>query len=153
MSPADRADGPVLIAYDGSDHAMAAIEEAGRQLRTDRPAVVLAVWEPLESIPFWGAPVAMVPSQIVDEAREEARKTAEEGVELARKAGFDAEALVQRGTPVWEAIVAVANEQDASVIVIGSHGRSGVSYAALGSVATAVAHHSRRSVLITSLAN
>ena len=34
------------------------------------------------------------------------------------------------------------------MIVIGSHGRSGVSYVAMGSVATAVAHHAGVPVLI-----
>ena len=38
--------------------------------------------------------------------------------------------------------------EGAGIIVIGSHGRSGVRYAALGSVATAVAHHATVPVLI-----
>ncbi len=49
----------------------------------------------------------------------------------------------------WQRIVQVADENDAAVVVIGSHGRSGVSYVTMGSVATAVAHHSKRPVLIT----
>ena len=40
------ADSPVLIAYDGSDHAKAAIAQAGELLRTPRAAVVLSVFEP-----------------------------------------------------------------------------------------------------------
>ncbi len=42
------ADGPVSIAYDGSEQARELIAEAGNQLRTDRKAIVLAVWEPIE---------------------------------------------------------------------------------------------------------
>ena len=38
--------GPVLFAYDGSDLASLAIEEAGRQLEPGREAVVLTVWRP-----------------------------------------------------------------------------------------------------------
>ena len=38
--------GPVLFAYDGSDLAGLAIEEAGRQLEPGRDAVVLTVWRP-----------------------------------------------------------------------------------------------------------
>ena len=38
--------GPVLFAYDGSDLARLAIEEAGRQLEPGRDAVVLTVWRP-----------------------------------------------------------------------------------------------------------
>ena len=42
-----------------------------------------------------------------------------------------------------------AEQAGASVIVLGSHGRSGVGYAVIGSVATAVAHHAKVPVLIT----
>jgi nucleotide-binding universal stress UspA family protein len=140
-------DSPVLFAYDGSDHAKAAIEQAGRQLRTGRPAVVLTVWLPLQSIPF--ARLAVIPDEVAEAMDEAARETAAEGVELANAAGFDAEPLIEVGSAVWERIVQVADENDAAVVVIGSHGRSGVSYAAMGSVATAVAHHIKRPVLIT----
>jgi nucleotide-binding universal stress UspA family protein len=44
--------------------------------------------------------------------------------------------------------MAAADQHDASLIVLGSHGRSGLAGAVLGSVASAVAAHSRRSVLI-----
>jgi nucleotide-binding universal stress UspA family protein len=149
--PADSTtDGPVLFAYDGSEHAKAAIEQAGRQLRTGRAALVLTVWQPLQSIPF--AQLAVVPDEVAEAMGEEARKTAAEGVELARAAGFDAEPLVEVGAPVWARIVQVADEQDAAVVVLGSHGRSGLSYAAMGSVATAVAHHVRRPVMISRIA-
>jgi nucleotide-binding universal stress UspA family protein len=149
--PADgTTDGPVLFAYDGSDHAKAAIEQAGQQLRTGRTAVVLTVWQPLQSIPF--AQLAVVPDEVAEAMGEGARKTAAEGVQLARAAGFDAEPLVEVGAPVWARIVKVADEQDAAVVVLGSHGRSGLSYAAMGSVATAVATHVKRPVMISRLA-
>ena len=37
---------PVLFAYDGSELAKLAIEEAGRQLVPGREALVLCVWQP-----------------------------------------------------------------------------------------------------------
>ena len=43
----------------------------------------------------------------------------------------------------------LADDRDARLIVLGSHGRNGVADLLLGSVAGAVAAHSRRSVLIT----
>jgi nucleotide-binding universal stress UspA family protein len=145
--PPDRA--PVLFAYDGSGHAKAAIEQAGKQLRTGRPALVLTVWQPLESIPF--ASLAVVPQEVVDVMIGKAREVATQGAELARAAGFEASPLAEAGAPVWERIVRVADERDAAIIVLGSHGRSGVSYAAMGSVATAVAHHTKRPVMISRL--
>lgn len=72
---------------------------------------------------------------------------------MTREAGFDAEAAVAEGTPVWQGIIGVAKDRGAGMIVMGSHGRSGVSYIAMGSVATAVAHHATAPVLICRLAN
>ena len=40
--------GPVLIAYDGSERARLAIEEAGRQLASGREALVACVWQPAD---------------------------------------------------------------------------------------------------------
>jgi nucleotide-binding universal stress UspA family protein len=145
--------GPVLFAYDGSDHARAAIEQASEQLRTGRDALAVTVWEPLESVPFLGAPLTSIPENVIDEMVEKARDVAKEGADLARTVGFDAEPLAERGSPVWARIVEVADENDAAVVVIGSHGRSGVKYAVMGSVATAVAQHSKRPVLITRMAS
>jgi nucleotide-binding universal stress UspA family protein len=141
----------VLFAYDGSDHAMSAIAQAGRLLGS-RQALVLTVWQPLGTVPFFGG-VAMpsVARKVVDAAAADAQKVAAEGVELASAAGFEAEAIVDEGSPVWSRIIEVANARDAAVVVLGSHGRSGVGYAAMGSVATSVAHHIARPVLITRL--
>jgi nucleotide-binding universal stress UspA family protein len=147
MSVDPISDGPVLFAYDGSDHAKAAIEQAGRTLRPGR-ALVLTIWQPLESVPFFGAPLAAVPEEVVEGMMERAREVAAEGAELARAAGFKAQPLVESGAPIWARIVEVADQNDAEIVVLGSHGRSGVGYTLLGSVATAVAHHTRRPVMI-----
>ena len=141
-------DRPVLIAYDGSDQAKTAIALAGRNLRTPRAAMVVSVFEPLGAIPFWGVPVARVPAIFIKEAKDAAKRVSEQGAELARKAGFEATPAFIQGSPVWEKIVQAARSEGAGIIVIGSHGRSGVRYAAMGSVATAVAHHATVPVLI-----
>ncbi len=142
----------VLIAYDGSDFAKAAITEAGAQLAPGRRALIATVFEPLDQTPFFGIGGIPVEPETVGEllksAEDGARKTAEEGAALARGAGFEAEPLASSGNPVWARIVEVADERDAGLIVIGSRGLSGVKHALLGSVAAAVSQHSRRSVLI-----
>ncbi len=140
--------GPVVIAYDGSDHARAAIEAAGRELRDGRAALVVTVWQSPQSVPFLDAPVALMPQQLIDRIIEEARGVAAEGAELANAAGFDAQPLVEQGEPIWERIVELAEENDAAMVVMGSRGRSGLGRLTTGSVATAVVQHSRRPVLI-----
>ncbi len=143
---------PVLICYDGSEFAKAAIAEVAGQLGPTREVIVLSVCEPLEAIPFLGLRGVSVNQDAFEaisaETKEGAGAVAEEGVELARAAGLSAKSLVEVGVPIWRTIVEVAQELDAGLVVIGSHGRSGLSYVLLGSVATAVAQHCERSVLI-----
>jgi nucleotide-binding universal stress UspA family protein len=154
MSPsADAEQRPVLIAYDGSSQAKGAIVEAGRELDAGRRAIVVTVREPLEQIAFAGMgggtildPATL--SAMQESAANEASVVAEEGAQLARDAGFVAEARVEVASSPWQEIVAIADELDAGVIVIGSRGRTGLPKVLLGSVASAVAQHSRRSVLI-----
>ena len=77
-----------------------------------------------------------------------AEQTAAEGASLAQAAGFNARSAAVEARPTWKGIVKVADEHDASLIVLGSHGRTGLAGVLIGSVAEAVAAHSRRSVLI-----
>lgn len=143
---------PIVFAYDGSGHAKSAIRQAAQLLGGGRSAVVLTVWQPLGSVPFFGGVATpQVTKEVVEGAAREAASVAAEGVELAASVGFDAQPAVQEGTPVWHRIVEVANERDAAIVVLGSHGRGGLGYAAMGSVATSVAHHIDRPVLITRL--
>lgn len=154
MSPtADVDQRPVLIAYDGSSQAKGAIVEAGRELAAGRRAVVLTVREPIEQIAFagLGGGTTLDPatvSAMQESAASEATAVAEEGAQLAREAGFAAEARVELAPSAWQEIVAIADELDAGVIAIGSRGRTGLPKVLLGSVASAVAQHSGRSVLI-----
>lgn len=150
---ADAEQRPVLIAYDGSHQAKGAIVEAGRELGAGRRAVLLTVYEPFDQIAFAGIgggtmldPATV--SAIQDAGAKKATAVAEEGAGLAREAGFAAEARVEAAPSPWQAIVAIADELDAGVIAIGSRGRTGLPKVLLGSVASAVAQHSRRSVLI-----
>jgi nucleotide-binding universal stress UspA family protein len=85
---------------------------------------------------------------VITETRAGAEEVAKEGAELASAAGFEAHAETASGDPAWQQIVEAAEERDASLIVLGTRGRSGLSYVLLGSVATAVSQHSKRSILI-----
>jgi nucleotide-binding universal stress UspA family protein len=135
---------PILFAYDGSDQAQSAIREAGRQLSNGRTAIVLSVWQPASLLPFGGSGDAA--PELEERFEAEAWETARQGAAAA--AGFDATPLAESGSPVWRAIVESAEAHDAGVVVMGSHGRTGIAYVLMGSVADAVARHTDRPVLI-----
>ena len=82
---------------------------------------------------------------------EEVRKARQElmaGVESElRDAGLATEALVMMGDP-REAIVQMAKDEGVDLVVVGSHGRSGVSKLLMGSVASHVVTHAPCSVLV-----
>jgi nucleotide-binding universal stress UspA family protein len=141
------ANGPVVFAYDGSDLAKAAIAEAGRQLSPSRQALVLTVWQPY-SVGFVAPHELKMDAAAVDEVRTAAEETAAQGAALAQGAGFQANSMAREAAPTWKGIVEVADEQDSTIIVLGSHGRSGLADVLIGSVAQAVGAHSRRPVLI-----
>jgi nucleotide-binding universal stress UspA family protein len=139
--------GPVLFAYDGSELAKHAIERASSLLGGGREALVLTVWQPFD-VGFVPATGVEFDAAQIAEVRSAAAEAAADGASLARAAGFQAHSSEREAAPTWQGIVDVADECDASVIVLGSHGRTSLAKALLGSVAGAVANHSRRSVLI-----
>jgi nucleotide-binding universal stress UspA family protein len=138
--------GLVLFAYDGSDQAKSAIREAACQLGAHRHAIVLSVWQPIAALPFGVARVP--PPDLEGDMEDEAAKVADEGARLARSVGFAARPLAETGNPVWRVIVDAADAHDAGIVVLGSHGRSGIGLVLMGSVASAVSQHTKRPVLI-----
>ncbi len=145
---------PILIAYDGSEGAKAAVETAGR-LFPDHRAVVVSVWR--SAAAATAASLIAIPAGVAARAYEELDRESErqaaaksdEGVTAAKDAGLDAtgSALLCHGQ-VWATIVNAADQQDAQAIVVGSRGLSSVKSALLGSVANGVVHHSTRPVVV-----
>jgi nucleotide-binding universal stress UspA family protein len=139
---------PVLFCFDGSTQARAAVEEAGRQLEHGRRAIVATVWSPAEQTSFVGAAVE-VPVGFDDQVAARAMEVAEIGAKLVGAAGFEATPVVARTTDsIWRALVTLADEHEVGLVVLGSHGRTGLSEVLLGSVAAAVTQHTARPVLV-----
>jgi nucleotide-binding universal stress UspA family protein len=139
--------GPVVFAYDGSELAQHAIDEAGRLLEAGGEALVVTVWQPFDVGFLPAAGLRFDAAQIAD-VRAAAAQTAAAGAALAQAAGFRAQSAEIEKSPTWKGIAELADAHDARLIVLGSHGRSGLTGALVGSVAGTVAAHSRRSVLI-----
>ena len=79
---------------------------------------------------------------VIDQIRNQNKKECEEAIASAQKivehAGLKATGVALSGNP-RQRIVEYAKEWDADLIVVGSHGRRGLSRFALGSVSEAVA--------------
>jgi nucleotide-binding universal stress UspA family protein len=139
--------GPVLFAYDGSELARDAITQAAQQLPSGRDAVVVCVWQPVD-VGFTPSDGQPFDADRASEVRQAAERTAADGAALARRAGFSSCSTAVEATPTWRGIVTAADEHDASLIVLGPHRRNGLLGRFEGSVATAVAAHADRPVLL-----
>jgi nucleotide-binding universal stress UspA family protein len=149
---------PILIAYDGSEAARAAIREAGA-LFAPASALVLTVWEPalaqLMLVPDATGMGTMMPYDPAVARKEEraseehAQEIANDGVRLAQDAGLSARAILAEDTVApADAIVAAADTHDARAIVIGSRGLRGLKSKLLGSTSAHVLHHALRPVVV-----
>ncbi len=141
------AGGPVLFAYDGSELAEFAIEQAGHQLAPSREAVVVCVWQPAE-VGFLPISDREFDTAQATEVRKAAEETAAHGASLAEQAGFRSRSIAVEAAPTWKGLVDAAKDHQASLIVLGSHRRAGLVGHLLGSVASAVVARSELSVLV-----
>ena len=142
----------ILIAYDGSNDAQAAIDLAG-QLMGGEPATVLSVWEPFVSVMArtgLGIGPGVIDFEALDKAYEEsARELAAEGARRAARAGLNAQPRTRaRHTTIAATILAEADMLGASAIVLGSRGLTGIKSLLLGSVSHAVLQHADRPVIV-----
>ena len=137
----------LLIAVDGSEHALRAIE---RVAKIAASAVALEViLLNVRDLPIYY--VELPPVNI--EAMEAGQKQFQERLladaeAVARKSGLTLRPSQRAVGLAAEEIVRVANEQAVDQIVIGTHGRGAVGSFFLGSVAQRVVHLSTLSVLL-----
>ena len=144
----------VLIGYDGSDDAAAAIRCAG-ELLAPRRAIVAHVWDSLAAlllhtdIQGLTGPMTEAAQELDEEEARAARAIAARGAELAQAAGFQADPLIARGKPkAWPTLLELAEEHGAAAVVVGTRGLGGVRSALLGSVSSGVLDHAHLPVLI-----
>jgi nucleotide-binding universal stress UspA family protein len=83
----------------------------------------------------------------VDLAEEEAQENLSAFEQDLLNKGIDANAYLRVGYP-FEEIVLMANDPDVDLIIIGSHGRSGIKRLLLGSTAERVVEHAPCPVLV-----
>ena len=144
----------ILLCYDGSEDARAALESAA-ELFPGQPATVLTVWQPFvevaarSTVGFGMVPTIPDSAEIDEASMKAAGQTAEEGADLVGKLGLDAKPLTAaQETTTARAILIEAEKLGAHAIVMGSRGLTGVKSMLLGSVSNELIHHADRAVVI-----
>ena len=136
----------IVIATDGSGAAEEAVE-MGLELAKEQGARVwlVHVQPPLLAVGSYAAmPVLIEPEQRPTVEEDEVLQRA---AALAAERGIEAE-LVERVGQTADEIVAVADEVEADLIVVGSRGLGAVGRLILGTVSYGVLRQSRRPVLV-----
>jgi nucleotide-binding universal stress UspA family protein len=140
----------VLLATDGSDSAAAALEFlAGFPFPAGSEAIVLSVIDnrsfPLDDEFGDAFGIDLQETREVQQGETE-RLLAATGQRL-REAGWAGATQIRNGDPAEE-IIQAAEEQDVDLVVLGSHGTTGIGRFLLGSVSDRVLSHAPCSVLI-----
>jgi nucleotide-binding universal stress UspA family protein len=140
----------IVLAIDGSGFSQAATRTVALQMRPEQNEVlILQIVEPL----VFSAPPQMAPGyapEMAERLRDQltdAQHSVKEAAETLRAAGFQVKTRVVEAE-IRTGILDAATEWQADLIVLGSHGRRGLSRFMLGSVAESVARHAPCSVLI-----
>ncbi len=136
----------IVVGTDGSETAKQAVSEAVRLAKAlSAPVHVVSAYQP-QHARVSGAPegAAKVWQPL---PHDEVERILSEAVAGVRLAGIEATSHAIRKDPA-DALLHVADEVGASMIVVGSKGMHGARRLALGNVPNKVSHHARCNVLI-----
>lgn len=144
----------ILFPTDFSDVSMKALPFIFSLKETGtRQVVVLRVIskKKIETFSLGASWVGKSVRECQEEAYQELEKDASRKMEMIKSelegVGLKVKIRVERGNP-YARILEMEKEEDVSVIVLGSHGRSNINEMLLGSVSDHVIRHSKKPVLV-----
>jgi nucleotide-binding universal stress UspA family protein len=142
-----------LICYDGSPSAQRALSVAA-SVANGNPAILLHVWNRPErvladSFGISEAEAGPTARHLEEVVQRRAAEILSDGEAHADRLGFSVTTREEASrSSVWQTILDVADEVDATLIVTGTHGQTAAQTNLLGSVSNAMLHHARRPVLV-----
>ena len=138
---------PVLFATDFSTASRPALEQAVTIARGTRsPLIIAHVLVTPSPVMLEGAAFPQAYQELEAEIRSDAVRRLKKLVDQAKRKRVAATGILLRGVPHQE-ILKLARKRRASMIVAGTHGRTGLSRLVVGSVATRLVAASRCPVL------
>ena len=141
--------GSIVVGTDGSETAGEAVRQATELAKAVGARVhLVSAFEPVGNQRL-REERQQVPEdmQWMVNPREDVEATLNEAAEQIKEAGVDVETFARQGDPA-DAILDVAEENNADLIIVGNKGMSGAKRFLLGSVPNKVSHHAPCSVMI-----
>ena len=139
----------IVLGTDGSDTAKKAVHEATELAKLLGATIdLVSAYEPVPAQRL-RAEARDAPADVswMVNPREDVEATLKEAAEEVKAAGVTVETFAREGDPA-DAILDVAEERGADLIVVGNRGMTGAKRFLLGSVPNKVSHHAPCSVLI-----
>ena len=139
----------IVVGTDGSETAAEAVRQAVELGKVTGARIdLVSAYEPVTNQRL-RAEATQVPDDLqwMVNPREDVDAKLEEAAEVAREGGLDVHVYARQGDPA-DAILDVAEEIKADLIVVGNKGMTGARRFLLGSVPNKVSHHAPCSVLI-----
>ncbi len=109
-----------------------------------RVVAVYALPPLLQVIP---PPIGSAPISYSEETKQSSRDDLERWCEPLRAAGIEYETILEEGAAA-ETLMRIADEHEATMIVVGRRGSGGFAELLLGSVPHQLSHHARRPVVV-----
>ena len=139
----------IVLGFDDSPHAVAALKWI---VRNEKPAeaqvtIVSAVRTPVTAYAEVYAPAVPYPTELIEEVTRHHEELCKRAQDELHRAGFSTSVKVLPGDP-REALVETARTEKADLLIVGSHGRTGLPKLVLGSVASHVVAHASCDVLV-----
>jgi nucleotide-binding universal stress UspA family protein len=139
----------ILVPLDGSELAKKALEHAEELAKAYGAEIILFQVIPLMSI--YGAPELVTPVIVDEKQKEAAEMDLTKLAEEMKTRGHKVTAMVRVGQQVAAEIIDFAKESGVDLIVMCTHGYSGITLWALGSIARKVLTRAETPILLIHL--
>jgi nucleotide-binding universal stress UspA family protein len=136
----------ILVPLDGSELSKEALDHAEKLAKTFNAEILL--FQVVPFMPIYGSPELVTPLIIDEKQKEAAERYLTNLAEEMKKRGHKVTSMVRIGQQVAVEIIDFAKESGADLIVMCTHGRSGITRWVVGSVAHKVLTRASTPILL-----